>query len=731
MLNFPDLNLPEKGEVRDKWAKQILDGAAGVADSRFFINWRNRYQENFNKFKGIIPEGDYQHVINTFGSQFSKPTIYGNYPLLEPLIMQLVGEYSAKDIPFAVHKINKNAVSEKMNTVGNLLFEQMAKPYWDALEKQMKVKLPIDKKIDALPDGAKKYMNYNFRDMEEEVMFNAIEYLKYRHRLGDEYGRILLDILINNDGFGKIEWIDGDPVPRRVSNLRALFNPPPDDYVWRDVSSDMEWFGEDLAMSYDEVVHTYGPRMKPDDLKKFKKNVDQYRTDGRYLGWNIDFKNYWYNDIGVLMIRVIDIQVKVQTEKTFKLNTDKMDPSIERRTDTGTVSEVWNMFKIGHDIYDYSKKQNQIPIRDNYRDLQLDYFGVLTQYSFFRKAYPLQLLYNTLHTTFDFLCNAAGGKAIVVRTDRIPAGYKPNDIAYMAKVQGLILVQPKEGDLNPGNGPVSGEVDLGLSNSVTQLFAAMGVCERTAERITGVTPGRQGLLSSDTTNGVASQNLIQSTFATQPIFDALRLVTEQGLQRSCDLIRYTWDKDETRSYFMGDMGMKVLKVPGTLRNYNYGLFVVNNMQDNRDKEFIMSLGEKALATDATLLLELVKMYNSNSSIEAEKILENAITIIRNQQQQQQQATLQVQQQANQIASRANDLKEQDLQIKATVPLQVANIQKEGNVGAAQVNKEAKENVADIMSKGGIDKEALKGHNQFQVQQSAIDQQPAEEPATTP
>ncbi len=727
MLNFPDLNLPEKGEVRDKWAKQILDGAAGIADSRFFINWRNRYQENFNKFKGLIPEGDYEHVINTFGSQFSKPTIYGNYPLLEPLIMQLVGEYSAKDIPFAVHKINKNAVSEKMNMVGSLLFEQMAKPYWDAIEKKMGVKLPIEKKMDALPDGAKKYMNYNYRDMEEEVMFNAIEYLKYRHRLGDEYGRILLDILINNDGFGKIEWIDGDPVPRRVSNLRALFNPPPDDYVWRDVSADMEWFGEDLAMSYDEVVHTYGPRMKPEDLKKFKKNVDQYRRDGRYLGWNINFKNYWYNDIGVLMIRVIDIQVKVQTEKTFKLNTDKMDPSIERRTDTGTVSEVWNMFKIGHDIYDYSKKKNQIPIRDNYRDMQLDYFGVLTQYSFYRKAYPLQLLYNTLHTTFDFLCNQAGGKAIEIDLANIPDGYKPNDIAYMAKVQGLILRQRKEGDLNGGK-PISGEVDFGLSNSISQLFAAMGVCERTAERITGVTPGRQGLLSSDTTNGVASQNLIQSTFATQPIFDALRLVTEQGLQRSCDLIRYTWDKDETRSYFMGDMGMKVLKVPATLRNYNYGLFVVNNMEDKRNKEWILSMGEKVLSTDASMYLEIVKMFNAGSSIEAEKILESAMTIIRNQQQQIEQSKLELQKQGNEIASRANDLKEKELEIKASVPLQVAEIQKSGNLGAADVNKQAKENVADIMSKGNIDKEALKGHNSYQVQQAALDQQPEE--ATT-
>jgi hypothetical protein len=92
-----------------------------------------------------------------------------------------------------------------------------------------------------------------------------------------------------------------------------------------------------------------------------------------------------------------------------------------------------------------------------------------------------------------------------------------------------------------------------------------------------------------------------------------------------------------------------------------------------------------------MILELVKTYNAESGAEAEVILEHAVNIIRQTQNKIEQSKIAVMEQGNQIAAHANRLKEEELFIKRTVPLEVAKTQKAGSENVALINKEAKLN----------------------------------------
>lgn len=681
MIN--DLTVPTTDRERQEWADNITDTVGKYSESQTWNYARYDYEENFRRFCGDLDPDDFKYITQPFGKP--KPMHFANYPLIEPLVQRLIGEYTSRPVPFNILRINKNAYSTKMNLMGRLAAEQILAPIWKEAEKMIGMKLPIEKKMELIPEQFKSAPHKSIRDALEINLKYGLNYLYHRYEFAGEFSKCLYDVLINNDVCAKIDIVNNDPVISHRPIQNMIFQRGEGNYIFDKIHRRSPFMGTDLWKPLSEILHLYGYRLKKDQREKLIKDQQTLIKNPSYIEeWN---KNgYCVREYqGSYYYRVIDIEVKAHSEKQFL--SIPYEPNNEKVYSNRSIDEIWELCKISNDIYLRPlRRRNQIPYQGNHMDLQFSYFGMLSRHSFITKTFPVQLLYSNCMMTLDFLLAQAGGKAIRYGTERKPDGYELEDVAFSAHTLGLVIEQIRAGDI-PGRSTASGEVDFGPSASMQYIIALATMLTQTAERMTGMPSARSGQAASTSPVGTVQSNLIQSSFMTKPIFDVIDKFTETGFQRCADLIRYMWVPGETKAYHSGDGIQHVFKVSQDFELAEAGIYVQSSVKQAQEKEYIMGWMEKTLATDATMILELVKAFNAESGAEVEQVLELGISVIRQNAEKINQQKLQIGQQANEIAQRANDLKAEELDIKRTVPVTVAKTQKASAENVALINKE--------------------------------------------
>lgn len=681
MIN--DLTVPTTERERQEWADNITDSVGVYSSSEVWNYSRYDYQENFRRFTGDLDPSDFKYITEPLGKP--KPMHFANYPLLEPLIQRLIGEYTSRPVPFSILRVNKNAYSSKMNMMGRLAAEQILAPIWAEAEKIIGMKLPIEKKMELIPEQFKSTPHKSIRDALEINLKYGLNYLYHRYGFSGEFSKAAYDVLINNDVCAKIDIVNNDPVITHKPIQNMIFQRGEGNYIFDKIHRRSPFMGTDLWLPLSEILHKYGYRLKTDQRRKLLSDQKTLIANPSYIEeWNQ--KGYCVRNYqGAYYYRVIDIEVKAHSEKQFL--SIPYEPNNEKVYSNRSIDEIWNMVKISRDCYLRPiRMRNQIPYQGNHMDLQFSYFGMLSRHSFFTRAFPVQLLYSNCLMTLDFLMNQAGGKATRYATERKPDGYELEDVSYSAKTLGLVIEQIRAGDI-PGRSTAGGEVDFGPSASIQYIIALATMLTQTAERMTGMPSARSGQAASTSPVGTVQSNLIQSSFMTKPIFDVLDTFAETGLQRCADLIRYLWVPGETKAYHSGDGAAHVFKVSQDFELAEAGIFVQSSVKQAQEKDYIMGWMEKTIATDATMILEMVKAFNSESGAEIQQVLELGISAIRQTQERMNQQKVEVGQQANAIAQEANRLKQEELDIKRTVPVKTATIQKASAENVALINKE--------------------------------------------
>jgi len=719
---IPDLEIPEGDVERNQWSQNILDSVSRYSMGKRWNQIRYGYMDNFRKFLGDLELSDYEHIHSTLGKP--KPMLFANYPLFEPLIQQQVGEYTSRPVPFGINRINKNAYSDKLHMESELASEKILEPIWARIEKEMGVKLPIEKKMQLIPPQFQGMPSKSIRDYIEVNVKYGLNYLYNTYKFGSQFSLNLYDIMINDDCFSKIDIIGNDPVIRHIPIQNAIFQYGEDNYIFDEVHNRSPFMGKDVWMTIDAAIARYGYRLLQKQREKLLQDQKGMLSDTTYMTFlNNQCDNGWIayrkNDGGQFLLHVIDIEVKAINKKKF-LNSP-YTPDRDDIYESKDVTEIWELFKAGTQYGQPRRRKNQIPLKGNYFDNQFSYFGMLSRHSFFRKAWPVQMLWNTSWMTLEFLLNQSGGKAMRYATERKPDNYEYEDVAWMGKVLGLVVEQIRAGDI-PGRSTASGEVDFGPSQSIQYIVAMIQLLKQTAAEMTGVSKARQGQSATTSANSSLQTSIVQSSYTTKPIYDVLTMHTQTGLQRCADLITFLWEGDETKSYIGGDGMPVVFKVAKDLGLQELGIYVDSAMQAAQEKEVILDLMRPLTATDPLMILEVVKVFNSESGAEAEQILELGISALRQNQQAMEQSKIQIGAAANELKKRELDMKEEELFIKKTVPVKVAETQKEASENVQLLKNEGEINATVLSERAALDRDMLNASNDEQLQQSQMQQE---------
>lgn len=712
-----DLTVPTSDKDREKWSQGILDSVTRYSGGKTWGKMRNSYQERFNKFLGHLEVSDYKHIHSTLGK--TKPMMFANYPLFEPLIQRLVGEYTSRPVPFTINRINKNAYSDKLSLMGELASEQIVAPILARIEKEHGMKMPIEQKMQYVPDQFKAMPHKSIRDALEVNLKYGLNYLYHTYHLIDENAKDLYSILINDDVMSKIDVVGNDPVIRNIPIQNCIFQTGEDNYIFQKIHQKTPFMGTDTWMTVSDIIMWYGHRMTKkqkgqliNDQQKCMANVEAVDA------LNADGICYRMGNGGGFEVRVVDIELKATNEKKFLKK-----PYVPDRTDIyflDTINEVWEMVKCGKDIcLSPRKKKNQIPEQGDFMNLQFSYFGMQSRHSMYEKGFAVQLLYNVCLMTLEFLLNQSGGKATRYASERKPDGMEYEDVAYSAKVLGIVVEQIRVGDI-PGRSTAGGEVDFGPSASIQYIIALATMLVQTAERMTGVPSARSGSAAPSAPVGTIRSNIVQANFMTKPVYDVLTRHVETGLQRAADLIKYLWEGDETKSYIGGDGMPVVFKVAKNLKLADVAIYAQSSIQVAEEKDAVLQYAEKTLATDATMLLEVIKVFNSESGAEAESVLELGLGAIRANANALEKSKIEVQQQTNQIAAEELAMKKEELMIKREIPVKVARTNKESAENVALIQKEKGLNEKTFANRALLDQAEMK--NQHEMQMADMEQQ---------
>lgn len=203
-------------------------------------------------------------------------------------------------------------------------------------------------------------------------------------------------------------------------------------------------------------------------------------------------------------------------------------------------------------------------------------------------------------------------------------------------------------------------VDASMANTINTYIGLLDKIEQMISELTGVSPQRQGAISSNELVGNVERSVIQSAHITEMWFWQHNQVKKRVLSMLLDIAKYTWKDTKKYLHYVLDDGTRTfLQIDDNFPYEDFDIFISDSTKDNQAIEQLKSLIQPAMQNGASLLDA------------AEIITEDNLTVIKNKlreieekrMQQAQEAQQQEAQQQQQLVQMQNEVKEQELMLK--------------------------------------------------------------------
>ena len=259
-----------------------------------------------------------------------------------------------------------------------------------------------------------------------------------------------------------------------------------------------------------------------------------------------------------------------------------------------------------------------------------------------------------------------------------------DEVMYHAKNSGVVFINSKQegGQISTYN--QWNQIDMTLSNSVSQLINLKIMLEDTADKLTGITAARAGTSKSGDLVGVTQHSIMQSSLISAPLFDIHYKIVGDVLNNICNLMRIAWANEGRMANIYGDTGMQVFEIDKAISLDEYGVFIKNSGKEHQDKQLMIQMMQQFAATGSIDPLSTLTAMRADSATEVEAIIKKGIEGLQAAQADMKEREIEAQEQANEINSQ-----------KIQVPLEVAKTNAEASIQVAQINAQAKAGIKEM------------------------------------
>ena len=689
--NFPPQTLPFRRKTK-KWRKQCMDWA----DSKTFVNYDLvrtsviKKKINYDLINGKLHMSDMQMVLNPQNVKAAYiPDRVQHYPIINSKLNVLRGEESKRVFDFRVVVTNPNAISEKENNKKEELFEKLQELISDSSQTEEEFNEELEK--------LNKYYTYEWQDLKEIRANSLLEHYTKEYNIPLIFNTGFMDALTVGEEIYQCDIIGGEPIIKRLNPLKVrIFK---SGYSNRIEDADMViledyWSpGKIIDAFYDElskkdieylesIPNTLGSS-RVDDMG----NIDERHTligeeffseiTGDTTFWNppgtssgihsnlipYDFAGnirvlrlYWKSRRRIKKVKSYD-PTTGEEEFNFYPEDYEIDELMGEEEEIMYINEAWEGIKIGEKIY---VRMRPRPIQYNrLSNPSRCHFGIIGSiyninenkpFSLVDMMKPYNYLYNIIHARLNDAIAANWGSLVRLDLSKVPKDWTVDKWMYFAKVNKILVEDSfNEGTIGASTGKLagalnnasSGGLSLDTGNHIQHLQNLLEFIKMEMSEVGGISKQREGQISNRETVGGVERATLQSSHITEWLFfnhdDVKKRTLECFLETAKIALR---GRKKKFQYILSDKSTKIVEIDGDeFSEADYGLVVDNGegIQDLKAK--LDTLAQAALQNSSLSFSTIMKLYNSSSLAEKQRMIEQNEEELREMQSQQQQAEI--------------------------------------------------------------------------------------------
>lgn len=770
LINLPPQQLPFSKKNK-KWRKAHLDWA----DSKTFFNYSLVRKSvihkkiNYDLLNGKLHMSDIELVVNPDSIKAGfVPDRIQHYPIMNSKLNVLRGEESRRVFDYRVIVTNPNAISE----IENNKKEELLKNLQELIANTSKSEEEFNQELEKLND----YYTYEWQDM-REIRGDAIlnHYVK-EYNIPLLFNNGFMDAVTVGEEMYQCDIVGGEPVIERLNPLKVrIFK---SGYSNKIEDADMIII-EDY-WSPGKVIDTYYDVLSKKDIEYIENipdhigqasidsmdNIDErfgyvnnhmvgeeISTDGFYfdpfnlfsdsisnsllpydLAGNIRvLKMYWKSRRRIKKVKSYDPETGEEIYN-FYPETYVIDKDNGEEEQILYINEAWEGTKIGTDIY-----VNMRPRVIQYNRLSNPsrcHFGIIGSIYNLNDSRPFSLVdmmkrynyfYDVIHDRLNKTMARNWGKLLRLDLAKVPKKWDIEKWMYYAKVNGIAVEDSfKEGNIGSATGKLagalnnssSGVIDAEFGNSIQSQINLLEFIKMEMSEVVGITRQREGQISNRETVGGVERATLQSSHITEWLFVIHDDVKRRALECFLETAKIAFKgRSKKFQYILSDNSMRIMDIDGDeFAEADYGLVVDNSQGTQELAQKLDMLAQAALQNQTLSFSTIMRLYNSTSLAEKQRLVEKDEQAIQARNAQAQQQQMQAQQQIVQLE---NEQRLAEMQQKEQANIRdnetkiiVAQIQassKEDGISEPETNEDRanlREKIREFDEKMRLEKEKL-------------------------
>lgn len=685
----------------EEWQHASMDYIIGMGEVVSGGMTRSRFEElqvYYNLYNSIFDEKDLRSVTNPFKVDDGFPATPQDYNIIRPKIDLLVGEETKRPLNFRVVRTNPEAASELQEKMKSMLMDYIMASITARMSEEEAIE--FQQKLESgevmPPASIAKYMQRDYKDIIENVAYHSLSYLRQKLNLDHEFLRGWKDALIAGEEVYYVGIQNSEPMMERVNPLFFSFDKSPD----LEFIEDGDWCCRRMRLAYTEVYDRFYDKMTEKQLNELLDLVEQAPTsygadknmidDFNHIKMRIvdnptyDFRSRntinvwhtcWRSFKKIAYVSYQDEQGEIQ--QTI-VDENYTETGMEVNVEWDWIIEIWEGYRVGNDLYvGCQPLEYQHVSIDNPNSQKLPYCGVVysnlnsVPKSLVSIMKPLQYMYIILWYRLELALARDKGKVINMDITQIPKSMNIDPAKWMHYLSavGVNFINPyEEGWDIPGRegGKPSQfnqitALDLTMANVIDQYINLMAKIEQLAGELSGITPQRQGAVSSNELVGNVERSVTQSSHITEPLFWMHNQCKRHVMNMLLNTAKSAWaDSGKKKlNYIFDDAERAFLDIDDDFYYEDMDVFVSDSTKDIQNIEALKTLIQPAMQNGATLLDAAQILASDNLSTIINKLKEiEAANQERIQAAQEQEQTNQ-----EQLIAMTNEVKEQELILK--------------------------------------------------------------------
>ena len=702
--SFPIQKIPFS-QKSEEWKKTCVDYIIGQSQlsNGSSIPTDEEMQTYYDLYNSVYSEKDLKYVTNPFNQDDGFPAVAQDYNIIRPKIDLLIGEETKRPFNFKVCRTSDAAASEMQEKAKQMLLDYVQASIMAKMgpEEQARYEEALSSGEIQTPEQIQEYLTKDYKDVAEVTAYHTLNYLKHSLNIDHEFVKTWKDGLIAGEEVIYVGIRNGEPCLNRVNPKN----------FWFDDAEGIEFIHEasmccyKMLMPYTQVYDEFYDKLDEKQLNQLLEKFGQYGKGAKnWLGdknmvddWNhIDTKIYSkypdhnpYGDAEDVVVYhvcwksfkkigfVTVINPETGEEEEFVVDEYYKTTGNEVNVEWDWIIEVWEGYNADDLYFGIQPIEYQYITSKNLNSQRLPYTGIV--YSNTNSApkslvsimKPLQYLYITTFYRMELAMARDKGKVPVMDVTQIPKGLGIDTAKWMHYLSalGVAFINPydegwdipgREGG-RPSNFNGFTTWDLTMGNVIAQYIQLLDKIESMASELSGVTPQRQGAISSTELVGNVERSVIQSAHITEPLFWMHNQVKRQALLMLLNTAKAAWKDSDKQylNYIFDDTTRAFITLADNFPYEDFDIFVTDSTKEVQAIEQLRALIQPAMQNGASLV-DAAEMYTmDNLSLIKSKLQELEQQRLSQQQAMQQQEA----EQQQQLMQMQNQVKEQELMLK--------------------------------------------------------------------